>query len=56
MGELEGSVEFGVCLPWFRELFSETEVEEAERRLVLHDFPLARVLAVTHRPDWAEGT
>jgi hypothetical protein len=23
MGELEGSVEFGVCLPWFRELFSE---------------------------------
>jgi len=57
MGELESSVEFAVCLPWFRELFDESEAEEAERRLILHDFPLNDRLAVASAkpPGWATG-
>ncbi len=52
--ELGASVEFAVCLPWFRELFTVDEQEEAERRLVLHDFPLARRLAEAEQspPAW----
>ena len=55
LGELGASVEFAVCLPWFRELFTVEEQEEAERRLVLHDFPLARRLAEAEQrpPAWA---
>jgi hypothetical protein len=54
LGELSASVEFAVCLPWFRELFTVDEQEEAERRLVLHDFPLARRLAEAEQspPAW----
>jgi hypothetical protein len=54
MGELESSVEFAVCLPWFRELFSDDEADEAERRLLLHDFPVDdRVaVAVAQPPVW----
>ena len=49
--ELESSVEFAVCLPWFSELFTEAEIAEAERRLLLHDFPLReRLDSVSARP------
>lgn len=51
MGELQSSVEFAVCLPWFAELFSDAERDEAERRLLLHEFPLKeRLSAVSARP------
>jgi hypothetical protein len=51
MQELQKSVEFAVCLPWFRELFTEAEMAEAEQRLRLHDFPLQeRLAAVSSEP------
>lgn len=51
MRELQKSVEFAVCLPWFRELFTEAEIAEAERRLRLHDFPLQeRLASVSSQP------
>ena len=28
---LDASVEFAVCLPWFRDLFTPDEIEEAEK-------------------------
>lgn len=40
MRELERSVEFAVSLPWFEPLFTPEELDEAERRLILHDFPV----------------
>jgi hypothetical protein len=54
LGELERSVEFAVLLPWFRELFTEKEQQEAERRLLLHDFPLEQRLPAraASPPDW----
>jgi len=56
MGELGASVEFAVCLPWFQELFTLEEQQEAERRLVLHDFPLRQRLeaAQRHAPEWID--
>jgi hypothetical protein len=51
MGELSSSVEFAACLPWFRDLFTPEEQDEAERRLILHDFPLeGRLLAEAENP------
>ena len=57
LGELERSMEFAVLLPWFRELFSAEEQEEAERRLILHVFPLQVRLAARAAmpPDWAQA-
>jgi hypothetical protein len=57
MKELDRSVEFAVCLPWFRRLFDDDEVDEARRRLILHDFPLMQRLAVesAHPPAWYHG-
>ena len=54
-GELNRSVEFVASLPWFRELFTEDELDEARTRLTLHDFPVEEQLAATaaHPPDWA---
>lgn len=54
LGELGSSVEFAVCLPWFEPLFSVDEREEAARRLILQDFPLADRLAAAARqpPTW----
>jgi hypothetical protein len=54
LGELERSVEFAVSLSWFNPLFTQEEIDEAERRLVLHDFPLRERLAAreAHPPDW----
>jgi hypothetical protein len=40
LGQLERSLEFAVLLPWFSELFTDDELEEARRRLVLLDFDL----------------
>lgn len=56
MRELQSSVEFAVCLPWFSELFTADEVAEAERRLLLHDFPLRERLAfaMAHPPAWTQ--
>lgn len=54
MERLEASVEYAVCLPWFSELFTPDEQEEARTRLVLHEFPLDRRLerARQSAPDW----
>jgi hypothetical protein len=51
---LDASVEFAVCLPWFRDLFTPDEIEEAENRLILHDFPLQECLERASRvpPQW----
>jgi hypothetical protein len=57
LGELERSMEFAVLLPWFRDLFSSEEQAEAERRLILHDFPLQpRLVArASTPPEWAKA-
>ncbi|MFF3595646.1 hypothetical protein [Kitasatospora indigofera] len=51
LGRLDASVEYAVCLPWFRELFSQEEAERAERRLDLHEFPLRRIWDA-EPPQW----
>lgn len=55
MDALGNSIEYAVCLPWFRSLFTPDEVEKAERRLVDHGFPIHAQLdrAAQHPPDWA---
>lgn len=55
LGELERSMEFAVLLPWFRPLFSVEEQDEAERRLILHDFPVVNRLdsRAASPPSWA---
>jgi hypothetical protein len=51
MRRLDASVEYAVCLPWFRELFTNSEVDEAEMRLIAHEFPLAtRIEAAAGTP------
>ncbi|MET8541137.1 HNH endonuclease signature motif containing protein [Kitasatospora sp. NPDC004799] len=52
-GRLDASLEFAVCLPWFRELFTDEEVKRAEWRLTEHGFDLAKVHAVTPPSWWA---
>jgi hypothetical protein len=53
MGELGRSVEFVANLPWFRDLFTDDELDEARSRLTLHDFPVEqRLAAAAHPPDW----
>ncbi|GAA2071716.1 hypothetical protein [Actinomadura alba] len=39
MGELQSSVEFAVCLPWFRELFSDGVDQGGAQTMprVIHD-------------------
>jgi len=44
-GSLDLSVEFGILLPKYRELFSEDERAEARRRLELYDFDVDAHLA-----------
>jgi len=55
-GQLERSVEFTVLLPWFRTLFSQEELDEAERRLVLYEFPVQQRLAARSAtpPAWVD--
>ncbi len=55
LGALDASVEFAVSLSWFQPLFRVDEVEEAERRLLLHEFPLRERLARAERtpPAWS---
>lgn len=55
--ELERSMEFAVLLPWFRSLFTVEEQDEAERRLILHDFPVKERLASrsTSPPSWVSA-
>ncbi|WP_395297272.1 HNH endonuclease [Kitasatospora hibisci] len=48
---LDASVEFAVCLPWFRELFTGEELDRAEFRLTEHHFDLKRISTVA-APDW----
>ncbi len=54
MKELGRSVEFVANLPWFRNLFTEDELDEARFRLTLHEFPFEERLAAAaaHPPDW----
>jgi hypothetical protein len=56
LGELQASAEFAACLPWFAELFSDKEIDEARTRLIVHEFPLeARLTAATASPpEWVE--
>ncbi len=55
-GRLEMSVEAHVLLPWYRELFTETQVETAERRLREYRFDVDALLTRAGRnwPAWAE--
>lgn len=57
LGQLERSLEFAVLLPWFAELFTDQELEEARRRLVLLDFSVNERLAkrTTSPPGWVAG-
>jgi hypothetical protein len=57
MRELGRSVEFVANLPWFTDLFTEDEFDEAKTRLIVHEFPFEERLAaaVAHPPDWAAG-
>ena len=52
--ELDASVEFAVCLPWFQPLFTPEEIDEAAGRLVRHEFPLQERLkrAEQSPPAW----
>lgn len=54
LGQLERSLEFAVLLPWFAELFTNAELEEARRRLVLLDFEVDERLAarIASPPGW----
>ena len=55
LGALGNSIEYAVCLPWFRPLFTPEEVEKAERRLTAHNFPIGERMerAAQSPPDWA---
>ena len=55
LNALDASVEYAVCLPWFQPLFTASEIEEAERRLILHEFPIRERVerAAGNPPDWA---
>jgi hypothetical protein len=55
MGELGRTVEFVANLPWFRDLFTGDELDEAKSRLIALEFPLEERLgaAAAHPPDWA---
>jgi hypothetical protein len=48
------SVEAFALLPWYRELFTDDELERASRRLTEHRFDVARYLehAAAHAPPW----
>lgn len=54
LGQLERSLEFAVLLPWFAELFTVDELEEARRRLVLLDFDVEGRLSTrtSSLPEW----
>jgi hypothetical protein len=54
LGQLERSLEFAVLLPWFAEMFTDGELEEARRRLVLLDFDVDDRLVVraASPPGW----
>ncbi|MFF0822036.1 hypothetical protein ACFYUR_16835 [Micromonospora haikouensis] len=53
-GRLEMSVEAHVLLPWYRGLFTETQLETAERRLREHRFDVDAFLTRAGRnwPAW----
>lgn len=55
LGALDSSIEYATCLPWFRPLFTDDQIETAERRLADHGFPIQERLAraVGSPPDWA---
>nr|WP_202489521.1 hypothetical protein [Streptomyces sp. SID8381] len=53
-GRLDMSVEAFVLLPWYRELFTEEQLETAERRLREHRFDVDAFLTRAERnsPAW----
>ncbi|MFE9881932.1 hypothetical protein [Streptomyces sp. NPDC005784] len=53
-GRLEMSVEAFVLLPWYRELFTEEQLETARRRLREHRFDVERFLGTSTQspPAW----
>lgn len=55
-GRLEMSVEAHVLLPWYHDLFSETQLGTAERRLREHRFDVNAFLTRAGRdwPAWAQ--
>jgi hypothetical protein len=54
VGELGRTVEFVANLPWFRDLFTEGELDTARSRLIAHEFPFDEWLppAAAHPPGW----
>jgi citrate synthase len=54
-GRLGMSVEAFVLLPWYRELFTEEQLETADRRLREHRFDVERFLrdSTQSPPAWA---
>ncbi len=54
VGELGRTVEFVANLPWFRDLFTEGELDKARSRLIAHEFPFDERLAAAaaHPPVW----
>jgi len=53
-GRLDTSVEAFALLPWYRELFTEEQLETAERRLREHRFDVERFLrtSIQSPPAW----
>jgi len=50
VGELDPTVEFVANLPWFRDLFTESELDKATSRLIAHEFPFDQRLASAAAP------
>jgi hypothetical protein len=55
-GRLDMSVEAFALLPWYRSLFTEDQLETAERRLIGHDFDIEQFLrrSALDPPQWAK--
>lgn len=53
-GLLELSVEANVLLPWFQELFTDSEIKTAKRRLGDADFDIGQFIKTSPTPDWCD--
>jgi len=50
---LDYSVEAFVILPWYQPLFTPSEIQTAEERLILVEFDVEAYLSRVRAPDWA---
>lgn len=53
-GLLKLSVEANVLLPWFQELFTDSEIKTAKRRLGDADFDIGQFIKTSPTPDWCD--